>query len=181
MGCVLVVEDNAAIRETIQLAIESLGYPKYGATNGKPRLRCIVMCLTLLCLGAVPAAWGDEPRSNQPAEAEELGGLDIEQLANIKVSLAARVPVSISRTPAAVSVISEEDIRRDGARSIPEALRLAPGVDVAQIDSGRYAIGIRGFNDEFSDKLLVLEDRRPVYTPLLGGVLWGGMMFFFKT
>lgn len=138
---------------------------------GNVCLRLIVMCALPMCWVSLPAS-AAQPLPGETAEDGELGGLDIEQLANIKVSLAARVPVSIAKTPAALSVITQDDIRRDGALSIPEALRLAPGIDVAQIDSGRYAIGIRGFNQEFANKLLVLEDRRPVYTPLFGGVLW---------
>src|SRR5690606_25520611 len=73
---------------------------------------------------------------------------------------------------AAVHVITEEDIRRSGARSIPEALRLAPNLQVAQSSSRNWAISARGFNASFANKLLVLIDGRSVYTPLYSGVFW---------
>ena len=86
---------------------------------------------------------------------------------------------TVSKTPAAVSVVTADDIRRSGAQSIPEALRLVPGLDVAQIDGSQWAVSSRGFNSEFANKLLVLQDGRSIYTPLFGGVLWdvqGAMM-----
>ncbi len=73
---------------------------------------------------------------------------------------------------AAIFVITQEDIRRSGATSIPEALRLVPGLEVARIDENKWAIGSRGFNGRFDNKLLVLIDGRSVYTPLFSGVYW---------
>src|SRR6266403_736553 len=73
---------------------------------------------------------------------------------------------------AAIFVITQEDIRRSGANSIPEALRLVPGLQVARIDQNKWAIGSRGFNGRFDNKLLVLIDGRSVYTPLFSGVYW---------
>ncbi|MCA9425151.1 MAG: TonB-dependent receptor, partial [Candidatus Omnitrophica bacterium] len=73
---------------------------------------------------------------------------------------------------AAIFVMDEEDIRRTGASSIPELLRFVPGVNVAQIDSNKWAISSRGFNNDFANKLLVLIDGRTVYTPLFSGVYW---------
>jgi iron complex outermembrane receptor protein len=69
-------------------------------------------------------------------------------------------------------VITQDDIRRSGATSIPEALRLAPGIQVARIDANKWAITARGFNGHFANKLLVLMDGRSVYTPTFGGVYW---------
>jgi iron complex outermembrane receptor protein len=80
--------------------------------------------------------------------------------------------VKVSQTPAAIYVITQEDIRRSGATSIPEALRLAPGVEVAQVDSDHWSIAIRGFAGQFARSLLVLIDGRSVYTPLFSGVYW---------
>jgi iron complex outermembrane receptor protein len=113
----------------------------------------------------------------------DLADKDVGQLS--QVSVASQAPAfsaevtsvsrhesTMGRSPAAVFVISNEMIRRSGVRSVPEALRMAPGVQVARIDSSRYAISIRGFNSRFSDKLLVLIDGRTVYTPLFGGVFW---------
>ena len=73
---------------------------------------------------------------------------------------------------AAVFVISRDDIARSGASSIPEALRLAPGVEVARMSNNRWAVSIRGFNGRFANKLLVLKDGRSVYSPLFSGVVW---------
>ena len=81
-------------------------------------------------------------------------------------------PEQIWRVPAAVFVITQEDIRRSGATSIPEALRLAPGVEVGRIDADHWSVAIRGFAGQFSKNLLVLIDGRSVYTPLFSGVYW---------
>jgi iron complex outermembrane receptor protein len=78
----------------------------------------------------------------------------------------------VGQSPAAVYVITQEDIRRSGVRSIPDALRMVPGLDVARIDSNKWAITSRGFNGQFANKLLVLIDGRSVYTPLFSGIYW---------
>lgn len=88
------------------------------------------------------------------------------------VSTVSRQESTVGRSPAAVFVITNEMIRRSGARSIPEALRMAPGVQVARIDANKWAISIRGFNGRFANKLLVQIDGRSVYTPLFAGVFW---------
>jgi outer membrane cobalamin receptor len=75
-------------------------------------------------------------------------------------------------TPAAIYVLTQEDIRRSGATTIPELLRLVPGVEVARIDSDHWAVGIRGFGSQFSKSVLVLIDGRSVYSPLFAGVYW---------
>src|SRR6185437_7060524 len=99
-------------------------------------------------------------------------GLSLEQLGDIEVTTVSKSPVKLSQTPAAIYVITQEDIRRSGVRSLPEALRLAPGVDVAQIDSVKWAVGIRGFESRLSRAVLVLIDGRSVYSPLFHGVYW---------
>ena len=88
------------------------------------------------------------------------------------VSTVERKESTVGRTPAAVFVITPEMIRRSGARSIPEVLRMAPGVHVARIDANKWAISIRGFNNRFANKLLIQIDGRSVYTPLFGGTFW---------
>ncbi|MGB2590412.1 MAG: TonB-dependent receptor [Candidatus Acidiferrum sp.] len=108
---------------------------------------------------------------SQPAS-DNLKQLSLEQLGNVEVTTASKEPEKIWQTPAAVYVLTQEDIRRSGATSIPEVLRLVPGVEVARIDSDHWAIGIRGFGGEFSKSLLVLIDGRSVYTPLFSGVYW---------
>ena len=104
----------------------------------------------------------------------QAGFLDLpfEDLLNVEISSASRKLQQVQEVAAAVFVISREDISRSGARSIPEALRLAPGVEVARIANNRWAISIRGFNGRFANKLLVLKDGRSVYSPLFSGVMW---------
>jgi iron complex outermembrane receptor protein len=113
-------------------------------------------------------------RAQQPDPGSEgrLKGLSLEQLGNIEVTTVSKGPVKLSQTAAAIYVITQEDIRRSGVRSLPEALRLAPGVDVAQIDSVKWAVGIRGFQSRLSRAVLVLIDGRSVYSPLFHGVYW---------
>jgi iron complex outermembrane recepter protein len=98
--------------------------------------------------------------------------LSLAQLGDLEVTTTSKEPVKVSQTPAAVYVITQEDIRRSGATCIPEALRLAPGVEVARIDSDHWSIAIRGFAGQFSKSLLVLVDGRSVYTLLYSGVYW---------
>ncbi|MGH9201592.1 MAG: TonB-dependent receptor plug domain-containing protein, partial [Vicinamibacterales bacterium] len=81
-------------------------------------------------------------------------------------------PQTVAESAAAIFVITQEDIRRSGVTSIPEALRMVPGVEVARIDANKWAISARGFNGRFANKLLVMIDGRSVYTPLFSGVLW---------
>jgi len=96
----------------------------------------------------------------------------IEDLVKMEISSVSRRPEELFNAPAAIYVITSEDIRRSGARFIAEALRMAPGLDVARIDASKWAISARGFNDRFSNKLLVLVDGRTVYTPAFSGVYW---------
>jgi len=91
---------------------------------------------------------------------------------NVEVTTVTRQPEPLFTSPSAIQVITGEDIRRSGATSIPEALRLAPNLQVAQIDSRQWAISARGFNNGLANKLLVMIDGRIVYTPLFAGVFW---------
>lgn len=108
----------------------------------------------------------------QTEDVKKLKALSIEQLMNIEVTTVSRGPLQMSHAASAVQVITTDDIRRSGATSIPEALRLAPNLQVAQLNSSAWIISARGFNTVFANKLLVLIDGRTVYTPLFGGVLW---------
>ncbi len=103
---------------------------------------------------------------------EPLKQLSLAELGNVEVTTASKEPEEVWKTPAAVFVITQDDIRRSGATSIPEVLRLAPGVEVAQVDSDHWSVGIRGFGAVLASKLLVLIDGRSVYTPLFAGVYW---------
>lgn len=108
----------------------------------------------------------------QAAADAEVMDLSLEELMDVKVYSAAKKEQALADTAAAAFVITQEDIRRSGATSIPDALRMAPGVQVAQINAHDWAISIRGFNDRFSNKLLVLVDGRTVYSPLFSGTYW---------
>jgi len=91
---------------------------------------------------------------------------------NLKVTSVSKREQSLAHTAAAVFVIGAEDIRRSGAINLPDVLRMVPGVDVEQIDANSWAISIRGFNQGYSDKVLVLIDGRTAYTPVFSGVYW---------
>jgi len=104
--------------------------------------------------------------------AGRLTHLSLEQLGNTEVTSVSKEPVKIVVTPAAIYVITQEDIRRSGASSLPELLRLVPGVEVARIDSSKWSLGVRGFGSRLSRAVLVLIDGRSLYTPLFAGVYW---------
>lgn len=112
--------------------------------------------------------------SASPAEiiASNLADLSLEQLSDIEVTSVSGRAERLSGAPASIFVITGEDIRRSGANTIPEALRLAPNLQVARTSAGSYAISSRGFNNSIGNKLLVLIDGRTVYTPLFSGVFW---------
>jgi iron complex outermembrane recepter protein len=103
---------------------------------------------------------------------QDLTSLSLEEFLNVEVTSVRRARQKLSRTAAAVFVITRDDIRRSGAASLPEVMRLAPGVHVARISTGNWAIGIRGFTSLYSNKLLVMVDGRTLYHPLVSGVLW---------
>jgi iron complex outermembrane receptor protein len=102
----------------------------------------------------------------------DLKKLSVEELLDVEVTSVSRRPEKQFDTAAAVHVITAEDIRRSGATRIPEALRLAPNLEVAQIDASNWAITSRGFNTGIGNKLLVMIDGRTVYTPMFAGVFW---------
>jgi len=108
----------------------------------------------------------------QPMRVADIGDLSIEELSNIKITSVSRHAERLSDAPAAIFVITGEDIRRSGATRLSEALRLAPNLEVARSSASSYAISARGFNNTIANKLLVLIDGRTVYTPLFSGVFW---------
>ena len=101
-----------------------------------------------------------------------LADASLEQLLDIQVTTVSKKEQKLARTAAAVFVLGAEDIRRSGAQTLPDLLRLVPGVQVAQIDANAWAIAIRGFNSRYSDKVLVLVDGRVVYNTTFSGVYW---------
>ena len=98
--------------------------------------------------------------------------LSLEQLADIQITSVAKKPQKLSLTASSVFVLNQQDILRSGVTTIADALRMVPGVQVAKLDSNKWAVSIRGFNDIFSNKLLILMDGRTVYSPFFGGAYW---------
>jgi iron complex outermembrane recepter protein len=127
--------------------------------------RALLAAVSLLSLAA-PGSLGADPAPTDLTE------LSLDQLAQMKVTIASKHEEQLSQTPAAITVITQDDIRRSGVTSIPEVLRLVPGLDVARVDAHQWAITARGFNEDFPNKLLVMIDGRTVYTPLFAGVFW---------
>ncbi len=128
----------------------------------------MVMCTSWLGPALAPVcveAWDD-------GLPEDLTNLDLEDLLGIKVTSVSKRVQKLSDAAAAIFVISREDIRRSGATSIPDVLRMVPGIEVARIDASKWAVTCRGFNGRFANKLLVLIDGRSIYVPLFSGVFW---------
>src|SRR5450432_373040 len=126
------------------------------------RNRFMVMALSSM-LGVTMSAQTPTP---------DLGDADLENLIKMKVTSVSRKEKSLSQAPGAIFVITREDIQRSGLSSIPELLRMVPGLDVARIDANKWAVTSRGFNERFADKMLVMIDGRSVLTPLSSGVYW---------
>jgi iron complex outermembrane receptor protein len=132
------------------------------------RIRNLAWIASALVLGSsVPLT-----SFGQSSAARDLTQVSLEDLSNIRVTSVSKKEEKLARAPAAIFVITQEDIRRSGLNSIPEILRMAPGLDVAQIGGNKWAISSRGFNSQFSDKLLVLIDGRSVYLASDSGVFW---------
>ncbi len=107
-----------------------------------------------------------------PETPPELTTLSLEELMQVEVTSVSKKAQPVAQTASAIFVVTQEDIRRSGANSIPDVLRMVPGLHVARIDSQKWAITSRGFNGRFADDLLVLIDGRTVYSPLVAGVFW---------
>lgn len=108
----------------------------------------------------------------QQVAARDFLHLSIEELSSIKISSVSKQEENLSDAPASIFVITRQDIHDSGANTIPEALRLAPNLQVARSGAGHYAISARGFNNAIGNKLLVLIDGRTVYSPVFSGVFW---------
>lgn len=122
-------------------------------------------CATL-CIVFMITTW------SRADDIENLSRMSLEELMNVEVTSVSKRSEKLSEAPAAITVITSEDIRRSGYSTIPDVLRLVPGMEVARIDLNSWAISARGFNGQFASKLLVLIDGRSVYSPLYSGVYW---------
>jgi len=132
--------------------------------------KCAWHCRALLCLLWFPLLTAAQ--TNQYRSPEQLKKLSLEELLDQDVTLVTRTPEKLVQSPSSIQVVTGEDIRRSGATTIPEALRLFSNLQVAQVDSRQWAIDSRGFNNTLANKLLVMIDGRTVYTPLFAGVFW---------
>ncbi|MGA1791918.1 MAG: TonB-dependent receptor plug domain-containing protein [bacterium] len=108
----------------------------------------------------------------EPEESIDFTSLSLEELKQVMIISVLKRPQKLSEATSAITVITQEDIRRSGATSIPELLRGVPGFEVAQMESSTWAVSARGFNNLNANKLLVLMDGRSLYTPLFSGVYW---------
>ncbi|MBC7928399.1 MAG: TonB-dependent receptor [Bryobacteraceae bacterium] len=126
-----------------------------------------------ICIGAALMLFVFEAEAFcQDNKTAGLGDVGLEELAGLSVTSVARKQQRLAHSPAAIFVITRQDIRRSGAVTLPEALRLAPGLQVARINANDWAISARGFNGRWANKLLVMIDGRTVYSPVFSGVDW---------
>src|SRR5713101_3898709 len=130
----------------------------------RPRIRLLIAALVVASPTVVWAQAG--------TPSQDLTRVTIEDLMNLEITSALRKEQRLSEVPASVYVITQKDIRRSGMTTVPELFRLVPGMQVAQINSNKWAVAVRGFNNLFTDKLLVLINGRTVYDRLNSGVLW---------
>jgi iron complex outermembrane recepter protein len=126
-----------------------------------------------LALGLLLALWTGVPgQAETVSDPDVLMHLSLEELMNIEVFSVARKEQKLFSSAAAISVITQEEIRRSGLTSLPELLRLVPGLQIGRVDANKWALTARGFNGRFANKLQVLIDGRSLYTPLFAGVFW---------
>ena len=141
--------------------------PLYNRITGLAhRLRLRPSLLSLLLITTVV------PGRALALDADDLADMSLEELAGIRITSVSKRPEPLADAPSSVFIITGSDIRRSGVTTLPEAMRLAPNLQVARVDARNYAITARGFNNPFENKLLVLIDGRTVYTPLFSGVFW---------
>lgn len=132
--------------------------------NGPSFMKNLYTCAVCLTLLSSQVA-----QANNESDSFELS---LQELLQVEVTSVSKQPQALSKAPAAIYVITSDDIRRSGATSIPQALRDVPGLHVAQLDSQKWAIGSRGFNGRYNNKLLVMMDGRTLYSPEFSGVYW---------
>lgn len=135
----------------------------------RTKLSIVVAAASFTLFAASPAL---VTAAADPLDADDLVALSFDELLNVEITSVSKKIERLRDAPAAIHVISASDLRRSGARSIPDALRMVPGVQVAQIDANKWAVSARGHNGRFANRLLVLIDGRSVYSPVYSGVYW---------
>jgi len=128
--------------------------------------------LAFICFWPIAVCKASPPIPPPQTPIDTLANLSLEKLLEVEVETVSKHKQLATETAAATTVLTNEDLIRAGVRSLPEALRLVPGINVAQVDASRWAISARGFNGLFADRILILIDGRSVYSPLYGGVFW---------
>ncbi len=147
-----------------------MNHPRFRSIGRRPRP--FAFCTAIVTILLVSSGWAVPARAEVKPIPEDLTTLTLEDLLGIEVTSASKKLQRVSDAPAAIFVITQDDIRTSGATSIPELLRMVPGIQVARLDSNKWAVTSRGFEGRFANKLLVLFDGRTVYTPLFSGVFW---------
>jgi iron complex outermembrane recepter protein len=137
-----------------------------------PGKRRFSTSLRLVCTAALIVSLSANITAGESRNPQDLSQFTLEDLMNLQVTSVSKKEQKLSRTGAAVYVITQEDIRRSGMTNIPDLLRMAPGINVARISGSAWAISIRGFNDRYATKVLVLIDGRSTYTQQFAGVYW---------
>jgi iron complex outermembrane receptor protein len=137
-----------------------------------PRFTLSLLPSRTVLAGCAAALLSAPAAAHNPLQSRDMAELSLEELANIQVTSVSKRSESLSDAAASIFVITGSDIRRAGATSLPEALRLAPNLQVARVDARNYAVTARGYSSPFENKLLVLIDGRTVYSPLFSGVFW---------
>lgn len=146
--------------------------PERRATSLFALFRCLTLGFVLAGGVGEGTLLRAEEASTGASEKQNFTQMSLDELAKIEVTTVSKKSEKLSEAPAAVTVITRNEIRRSGAETLPEALRLVPGTEVARVNSAQWAVSVRGFNDTFAQKLLVLIDGRSVYTPLFSGTFW---------
>ena len=154
---------NEEFRRAAPLTPQSSGPPQACRPAWLRFGRALTWSLTFVSMA--PLGWAQQQKP-------DLSDIGLDTLANTEITSVSRKGEKLSQAAAAVFVITQEDIRRSGLTSIPELLRMVPGVTVAQIDANKWAITARGFDERFADKILVLMDGRTVFDPLSSGIYW---------
>src|SRR5579872_4954961 len=122
----------------------------------------------LVCVGVAGAVWAQ--RVGTPTD--DVANIPVDELFRVEVSSVGRKAQQLAKAPAAVFVLTAEDIRRSGATSIPEALEWVPGLTVLSLDGRSWAVSSRGSARLYSNQLFVMIDGRSLYSPLFAGVIW---------
>ena len=152
--------------------VDSRNQAQIGFWDYCVNLTAVVSWIWAALLVILPCFGADGVGATSTVSASDLVELSLKDLGMIKVTSVSRKSESLSSAPAAIHVITQDELRRSGASSIAEALRMAPGLQVSQSSMAQWGISARGFNDTFANKLLVLMDGRTIYTPLFSGVFW---------